>query len=373
MTKRIHVGIDARCLNTDHIRGMGRYVAEVVSRLSGSGEFSWTLYGDRKDFALHMPNGECIQADVFEMKGYRWKVWEQIGLPIKAMRSEVDVLHCTASTGPWWQPVPTVLTLHDTLYWEENGARLHGNGLYMDYLVPSAINKCRAVITISEQSRKDILRLWPRLESKLHVIPHGVSDSYLVDGSLPLSARLREKLGGRRYMLYLGGSANRKRFEWAVSVLGQIKSKELILMACGFSLEDIQKQLNKLSDDVKRRIVFLPFVEEGDMPGLYRNAVCVLYPTLYEGFGFPVVESQAVGTPILFSPVGSLSELRGPGAEVIPANDLGAWVSVVDKLTVQRIEGGRQNEEARAWAQKFSWRKSARKHAEIYKECRSAE
>ena len=84
------------------------------------------------------------------------------------------------------------------------------------------------------------------------------------------------------------------------------------------------------------KLILAPFVSEEDMPRLYMRAAAVLYPSLYEGFGMPVVEAQAVGTRVLFSDVGSLSELKGPGAVVLPVDDLQAWVRTIDLLLQSR-------------------------------------
>src|SRR6185503_1788720 len=79
-------------------------------------------------------------------------------------------------------------------------------------------------------------------------------------------------------------------------------------------------------------IVALEFVSETEMPSLYANAEAVLYPTLYEGFGFPALESQAAGVPVLMSALGSLTELTGPGAVVVPPHDLPAWVAAAQRM-----------------------------------------
>jgi hypothetical protein len=127
---------------------------------------------------------------VFRRRGDRFRRWEQISLPRRAMRWRADVLHCPATGMPWWQPVPTVVTLHDTILWEseEEGPP---DAFYLGRLLPSAYARCAAIVTISESSRRDILRIWPHLEEKLHVIPHGIGDAYLgsVDAPLPESLR----------------------------------------------------------------------------------------------------------------------------------------------------------------------------------------
>jgi glycosyltransferase involved in cell wall biosynthesis len=85
------------------------------------------------------------------------------------------------------------------------------------------------------------------------------------------------------------------------------------------------------------------------------RAAAVLYPSLYEGFGMPVVEAQAVGTRVLFSDVGSLTELKGPGAIVLPVDDLQAWVRTIDLLLQARSATAEPDRIARAWARQYSW------------------
>ena len=113
-------------------------------------------------------------------------------------------------------------------------------------------------------------------------------------------------------------------------------------------------------------VVFLPFIDEDDMAQLYRQAVAVLYPTLYEGFGLPALEAQAVGTPVLFSALGSLSELVGPAAEILPPNDLNSWLQTCRRLFSQRGESQIPNKAAQQWARQFSWESSATRHLELY-------
>jgi glycosyltransferase involved in cell wall biosynthesis len=233
-------------------------------------------------------------------------------------------------------------------------------------LIPASFRRCAAVITISESSRRDILDLWPSLEHKLYVIPHGVSDSYLKIKRKTSSPLLLKVVGKAPYLLYIGGALARKRFSWAIRVLAHLDVPTLRLLVCGFSEIEREQAYVSIDTSLRDRIVFLPFVEEADMAQLYQQAVAVLYPTLYEGFGFPALEAQAVGTPVLFSPLGSLSELVGPAAEILPSDDLMAWVQACRRLLSQRGESQTPNEAARQWAQQFSWEASAHRHLKVY-------
>src|SRR5262249_46542244 len=157
--------------------------------------------------------------------------WEQVALPWCALRSGVDVLHCPATGVPWWQPVPTVVTVHDTLPWtpEDPSER----GIYRDRLLPAAYQKCAAIITISESSRRDIVDRWPELEPNLVTIPHGISDRYFEVSERPLGDSLQAMGVRRPYLLYLGGALPRKRVDWAIRVLEELAEDEVRLVICG--------------------------------------------------------------------------------------------------------------------------------------------
>jgi alpha-1,3-rhamnosyl/mannosyltransferase len=276
----------------------------------------------------------------------------------------VDVLHCPATGAPWWQPVPTVVTLHDTLLWAPEDPDW---GKYTEYVLPAAYRKCAAIITISKSSYSDIVAKWPGLKPKLHIIPHGVDDSYLYAPPAGLSDTLRAMGVRAPYLLYLGGELPRKRAEWAVEVLTGLADPRVSLVFCGLNAAAQARVREAARPEVRPRLLFAPFISEGDMVRLYQNAVALLYPTLYEGFGFPALEAQAVGTPALFSALGSLAELQGPGAVVLPPQDLTAWVEVCRKLVAERGEEPRPREESRRWAQQFSWEVSATRHLEVYR------
>ena len=102
------------------------------------------------------------------------------------------------------------------------------------------------------------------------------------------------------------------------------------------------------------------------MARLFQNAAAVLYPTLYEGFGFPALEAQATGTPVLFSPVSSLRELAGPGARLLDPDDRRSWIGLCSKLLAQYSEGRTPDVSARRWAERFSWAEAAQRHLRVY-------
>lgn len=361
----MRVGIVARCLNTAHVRGMGKYVMELLRH--STDEVAWHMFADDPRHELLRPRGDRFTPDIFEFRGDRFRLWEQLGLPMRARRMPLTLLHCTEGALPLWQPLPTVVTLHDTLAFEER-ADTAEERLYWDHIIPAALKRAAHVITISESSRRDILARWPELEPRLTVIHHGIETAYFEPSTAPVPATLQHALGGARYVVYLGGPMKRKRFDWAVQTLAAQPDPALKLVACGFGVNARETAHRALPRELQGRVVFAEFLTDAELLALYRGAVAVLYPTLYEGFGFPAVEAQAAGTPVLFSPLGSLAELVGPLATLLPAEDLAAWAAALHEAATLSPEARAEKAaRASAWAQSFRWSESSRRHLEVYR------
>jgi alpha-1,3-rhamnosyl/mannosyltransferase len=232
--------------------------------------------------------------------------------------------------------------------------------------MPAALKKCAAVITISECSRTDILARWPWLENKLSVIPHGIEDTYFTEDKGRIPDDLALTIGGAPYLVYMGGPMERKRFNWAAEVLAKTNHPSLKLVACGFGAEARRVALDKLPHHLKDRVHFANFLSDAELRALYRGAKAVLYPTLYEGFGFPAIEAQAAGVPAIFSALGSLKELIGPLAMIVPPNDIDAWVGAVDQTVTMGEHRAELAKAASSWVKQFAWKESFEKHLAVY-------
>lgn len=364
----LRVGLVATCLNTEHVRGMGKYLLEMSAQAGPEDAIDWTLFGQDNSQPMLRPRGQPVQTDVFDFRGDRFHLWEQIGLPLRARRHQLDVLHCTENSLCWWQPVPTVVTVHDTLPWENGDLNAVEHG-YWHRLLPAAMRRCAHIITISECSRQDILARWPELERKLTVIPHGIDAQYFAPPTAALPPTLRQALAGAPYLVYMGGPMARKRFSWALEVLAATPNSAVKLVACGFGKAAREQASAALPPALAARVLFAEFLSDAELLALYQDARAVLYPTLYEGFGFPAVEAQAAGTPVIFSALGSLKELIGPLAKVVPADDLPAWVAGVNfALSLTDTARRELATQASAWAARFRWSESFSRHAAVYRQ-----
>ncbi|HUE69836.1 MAG TPA: glycosyltransferase family 1 protein [Pirellulaceae bacterium] len=359
----MRIAVDSRSLNVPHVRGMGRYLCSLLEAADQQGRWEWELLSDRPDLPIHFPALRSARQMIFETRGWKFCTWEQWGLPRATRRLRADVLFCPNTTLPWWQPIPAVVTVHDTIPWDSSEEK--GHPFYWRRVMPRALQKAAAIVVPSACSQRDLAALWPVLEKKIHVIPHGLSEIWREEAGQPAPRELEELGIHGPYFLYVGGEIPRKRMEWAIKIFEQVTDDDCQLLLCGLNAERRANIRQELPASIADRVVALPFVPEECMPRLVRQAVGVLYPTLYEGFGFPALEAQAVGTPILMSAVGSLAELCGPGAVVLPPEDLDAWIAACRELLADWKSDRAPNQAARAWATSFSWQESARRHLEL--------
>lgn len=363
----LNIGLIARTLNVPHLRGTGRYVQELLKNTRAGDDVRWTAYGHNPAQPFRVPAGLHGRAEVFDFKGDRFHLWEQLGLPLRLRRAGVQLLHGAENTLPVWQPVPSIVTIHDTVLFEE-AVRGTPHHRYLQDVQTMALRRCAHVITISESSRRDIAARWPFVADRLTVIPHGIGDDFFQPGSAALPAALKQPLGDSPYLLYLGGGQPRKRFGWALELLARSGRADLHLVACGFGA-GTAPAADTLPQPLRGRVHFAPFIEDAELVALYRGATAAVYPTLYEGFGFPAVEAQAAGTPILFSPVSSLVDLIGPLAWAVPAEDFAAWQAALDEvLTMPAPARAERAAQGIEWARRFSWRRSVEAHFAVYRE-----
>lgn len=338
---------------------MGKVLRELLQEGLQRTDWTFVLFGDEPRAPMHAPEHPRIIRKIWEVKGDRFRAWEQFALPWHARRFRCDILHCPGTWCPHWQPVPTIVTVHDTLPWSEMRQTA-----YLRSVLPAAYKRCRKLLTPSESSMHDIEARWPALRHSISVVRWGINSAYLANTIPEPSPTLVDQGVRSPYLLYLGGEIPRKRLDWALRVWSIVaEERDLRLVVVGLDAPGNPRWMSQVPVRLHNRLVGLPFVEEADVPGLYSAAEAVLYPTLYEGFGFPALESQAVGTPVLMSAVGSLRELAGPGAIILPPEDVESWVDAIRNAAAHKHSA---RPAAREWARQFTWARTWGELQNIY-------
>jgi glycosyltransferase involved in cell wall biosynthesis len=349
----LRVAVDARSLN--HHRSSAQSMRELILRTAASGSIEWHLLTDGGEPSLDLPATRGCQVTALTARANRLRGWEQWTLPRHAHTIGADLLHAPSTAMPWWQPLPTVVTIEDNRLWRE-GAGAAPPGFYRDHLLPSAYGRAAAIVSMSETSRREILSRWPALQSRLHVVSPGIDEHFLDAAPTRRPIVVGDQVVNEPYLLYVGSSEPRKRVLWALQTWwGASASAKVTLVVCGVDPAQHANLRRLVPRALLDRLILAPLVPADEMPRLYMRATAVLYPALYEAVGLPVIEAQAVGTPVLFSDVGSLAERQGPEAIVLPADELPAWVrTVTNLLNVPNPRHG-SHRIGQAWARQYSW------------------
>lgn len=237
----------------------------------------------------------------------------------------------------------SVVTVHDLSFEREPGLMPRKDRLVFKTTVPRAARKADRVIAVSERTRADLIELYRIPAEKITVIPHGVDPAFSPgDG----------KAG--RYLLFVGAVQRRKD---PLAALEAARDLEFPLVIVGPEREPaLAGELRELGADLRG------YVEKADLARLYREAACLVVPSRYEGFGLPVLEAMASGTPVVAAPDTALVEVAGDAAVYADTDDLpGAILRALERRDELRAAG-------LARASQFSWAEAARRTVEIYRE-----
>jgi glycosyltransferase involved in cell wall biosynthesis len=298
-------------------------------------------------------------------------LWMQLWLPLQLSRLAPSVCHFTNSVASWWTPCPSVVTIHDTTLWRFPRYHPRRRLLAMRPLIPQGARHARAIIAVSATTKRDLVRTLHVPESKVHVVYEAAAPQFRPlarDSSLE---SVRHKYGlPRSFILYVGTIEPRKNLVRLLRAFNLVRrqgfgSHVLALVGSrGWKDSDILATAEQLGMDGAVRV--LGRVHTDDLVALYNLADLLAFPSLYEGFGLPVIEAMACGTPVVASPNGSLGEIAGSAAEFVDpmqvesiAAGLRAVLSDVDRRAQLRAAGLEQ-------AARFSWEATASQTRQVY-------
>lgn len=304
------------------------------------------------------------------------KLWfEQVSFPRACLRQGVEIAHVPYFASPLFPTTPTVVTVHDLIPMLLPAYR--GSILVRLYthLVAAAARKADIVLTDSEASKQDIVRLLGIPAERVRVIYLAADDIYQPVLDEHRLAATRRKYGlPESYLLYLGGFDQRKNVPTLLKAFVQLaKDSKAFLVVAGQLPErdltfspDPRPIVQELG--IGERVVFTGWVPEEDKPALYSGARALVFPSLYEGFGLPSLEALACGTPVIASNRGSLPEIVGDGGLLLEPDDVEGLTGAIEKLLKDDTLWGDLRERGLAHAARFSWEKTARETLAVYRE-----
>ncbi|HEY88707.1 MAG TPA: glycosyltransferase family 4 protein [Thermoflexia bacterium] len=301
--------------------------------------------------------------------------WEQVLLPRAACVVQADLLHVPYWAPPWWNPRPTLVTVHDLIPLLLPAYRGGLLGHLYTALVRAASARGAYLLTDSECSRRDILQQLRVRPAEVQAIPLAVGGDY-GPAPHPDDESIRRKLGVKPgYLLYLGGFDRRKNlqavFNAFVGVYRRLGAEARLVVAGRLPAADTAftpdpRRLWRESGIPEGAVRFTGFVAETDKAALYRGARVFLFPSYYEGFGLPPLEALTCGIPVVGSNAASLPAVVGAGGSLVSPTDVEGLTEAVLRLFTDEACYRQKRQAALQQAARFSWEQTATETFAVY-------
>jgi glycosyltransferase involved in cell wall biosynthesis len=366
----VKIAIDARKWR-DY--GIGTYVRNLVRHLALiDRETSYFLLCDKVDAPTLRDLADNFTPVVESAAGYGLR--EHVSIPAQLRRLGAHLFHSPHYVLPLLCRTPAVVTVHDCihlLFPEYLPSRFAFT--YARHMMGSAIRRSAMVLTVSEASRRDILRFYPDADpEKLRVVPNAIDPALLEDPGEEEKERVRERYRIReRFVLYAGNIKPHKNLERLIAAFGRLRQRpgfdDVKLLIIGDEVNRYPSLRRAVeAAGVRQDVRFFGFVPDRTLAALYRMAAAFAFPSLYEGFGLPPLEAMACGTPVLTSQVSSLPEVVGDAALLVDPTDVAQIAHGLERLLSDRPLRAELTARGRMRARSFSWERSVRAIHEGY-------
>ncbi len=296
-------------------------------------------------------------------------VWMQFLLPFQLRSLGVNIAHFTNSVATLVSTCPTIVTLHDMTLWLYPEHHYRRRLLAMRPFIPLVVRRSAAIVTVSESAKADIIRLLNVPAGKIHVIYEAADPAFR-----PLPHETVSQVAARhhlpeKYVLYVGTLEPRKNLERLVEAFAGLVQEghphHLVLAGQrGWKEAPLFETIERLG--INHRVRVLNQLPIHDLVALYNGADLLAFPSLYEGFGLPVIEAMACGTAVLTSRRGSLAEIAGEAAHFVEPTEVDSIQDGLRWLVSDHDYRRSLQTAGRAHATQFAWEKAAVETRQVY-------
>jgi glycosyltransferase involved in cell wall biosynthesis len=371
----LKIAINARLLASPDLRGWNRYTVNLLAALPDHG-VELFLYADAElcpDHLARLPKGSYQVRVARPMKYLRW---EQRWVPAQCRKDGVEVFHSPFNFGiPWNNSCPQVLTLHDAI-----GERFYGPALRWQQKLKAEVLKTRIyhrtarlradrIIAPSEFTRADLIDHLRLPAEKISVIYEAADMNFTAPVTVEYRTRVRKVHHLEKpYLFYVGGWEERKNIPFLVQAFAVAKLEGVELVLAG-GKDEQRAGLLELAESlgVRETVRLLGWVDENDLPALYAEALCFVYPSRYEGFGLQLCEAMAVGTPVLAARATCLPEILGEGGETFSLEDTAELTALLKRIATEPAFRARLADRGRRRSAEFSWTRTAAETVAVYR------
>lgn len=369
------IGIDCR-IYSSKFTGIGRYVHELVSRIAKLDQINkYVLFFNHPEYENFTPPAPNFKKVLAEAPIYSLR--EQFHFSRILKKENLDLMHFTHFNAPLFYNGKSIVTIHDLTLSFYPGRKkrsiIHRLGYHL--IFRSTVHKAKKVITISENSKKDLMKLVGTAEEKIQIIYQGVGSEFKKMPANEVQKSLNTLKIKDPFFLYTGVWRSHKNIPNMIKAFNKIKKhpecKNLKLVMTGNEnplYPEIKETIQECS--LVNDVIFTGLVPEKDLLALYNAAEIYIFPSFYEGFGLPPLEAMACGTPVAASKTSSIPEIAGKDNAVFfdPEN----YEEMAKKIyTLYKDKELQQKLIKRGFERikKFDWKKTANETLNLYKKC----
>jgi len=361
------IGFNVRCLVEPGMRGHSRYTVNLLRSLSSHENVELVLFSKEEPWPEHLSG---IRAKVVVFQAPRETLWSDVSLPGMIRREGIDLFHAPADRGlPLRKPCPFVVTVHDSYertYWRDLFPTTKSRILYWKNEIANYL-LADIVLTVSETTRSDLIRLGVAPARKIRAIPLAPAEEFTPTVSSADEGVLYRHGVEKPYILYVGGYDTRKNVSSLVQAFDRAHLPRHTLVIVARKIWDyptLSKSWERLACFPRIRCLE---VDPPDVPAFYRHADFFVNPSRWESFSFQIVESMACGTPLLASNRKAIPEIAGGAAEFFDPDDVDAMARAMERLAGDAHLKADLRARGLRHAMDFSWEKTAGETLKEYK------
>jgi len=358
----MRVGIDVAILSNP-ATGIGYftlYLVQALARVERDIEF--VLLGAPPSLLSSIPQGQNFRVSTAaRLPGIKRSVWQQTALPWLAARTQVDLLHCPDFSRPFFSSVPIVNTIHDVSYLAPQPFFPFTKRMYKRALAHLALKHSDRITVNSEFTRMEVLRHYAIDPQRVTVIHHAFE---------PVLRKHREK-PKHPFLLFVGTLERRKDVVTLVRAFnvvrerGRISHRLILVGQPGFGWSQIKAAI--AGSCYRQDIEICGYLKREAVEALLQTADLFIFPSVYEGFGVPVLEAMASGTPVICSRAASLPEVAGDAAEFFEPSSVDDLAEAIERVLNSPERKAELHQKGLERAKQFSWEECARRHIEVYR------
>ncbi len=358
----MRIGLNARLVGTDRTyrrTGISRYIASLIEHLPGAlGPDDELIVVGRPD-----PTDGRSPLDRFRQHPAARIAWEQTALPPLARRGRWDLTHSPVNVAPLLSAGRSVVTVHDLAFVTAPETMPAGRRRYLTALTDHSVQHAARVIAVSESTRRDLATWFGVDPGRVTVTPLAAEERFRVSSPEALDVFRTRSGQARPYILSVGTREPRKNSATLVrafaSLAGEIPHDLVLVGPQGWLGGELDDALAALPAPVRERVRRTGFVDDEDLPLWYGAADVFAYPARYEGFGLPVLEAMACGTPVVTSNVSSLPEVAGDAGLLVSPDDPAALAGAIRGVIANHSLATDLSRRGRQRASLFSWSATA--------------